>query len=298
MKRFVIVAVVILLALPLALVALAWYGMEQWTRPKRRAHGNHPSDFGLPCEEVTFGSRKANVRLSGWLIAPALAQRGRAGVGVIFCHGHGGTRAPDLIYAPWFYERGIPVLMFDFRNHGLSDGTLTSMGYYERDDLLGAIDLMLTRGYTRIGLFGFSMGAATAIATTPLDEHVVCVVADSPFAQLEPTLARAMEQRGFPRWFANRFIAVIFRLACRRLQCNPCEADPINAVPHFDGRPLLVILGERDEYIEPWQGHWLFEQAREPKEFWLVPNMSHRDADRFRPEEYYDRVMGFFERWL
>jgi len=91
-----------------ALLGLAWYGMEQWTRPKRRAHDKHPRDFNLPCAEVEFRSRKDGVRLSGWLIAPrsdkgGAGQTTRASRAVIFCHGHGGTRAPDLIYVPCFF---------------------------------------------------------------------------------------------------------------------------------------------------------------------------------------------------
>ena len=298
MKRFILLFSGIAVAACLGLIGLAWYGLEQWTRPKRRAHDKQPGDFNLPCEEVEFRSRKDGVRLRGWLIDPHPGPDGAGRRAVIFCHGHGGTCAPDLIYAPWFYERGVPVLMFDFRNHGLSEGTLTSMAFYERDDLLGAVDFMASRGYPQVGLFGFSMGAATAVATAPLSERIMCVVADSPFAQLRPTLARAIEQRGWPRWFALRLINLIFWMARIRLRCDLSEADPIRAVRRFDGRPLLIILGQHDEYIEPWQAQWLFETATDPKQLWLVPGVSHRDVDRFRPEEYYERVMGFFEKWL
>ena len=41
---------------------------------------------------------------------------------MIFLHGHAGSMDPDVKYAPWFHERGISVLMFDFRGHGRSGG--------------------------------------------------------------------------------------------------------------------------------------------------------------------------------
>jgi uncharacterized protein len=306
MIELAVVLALLLLLLGASLLMLAIYGLNQWTRPARIASRDHPRNYDLPFEEVYFTARDG-VKLHGWLIAPFPLHPSpnlgegmgvRASTAIIFCHGHGGLKDPDLIYAPWFYERGIPVLLFDFRNHGLSEGSLTSIGFYERYDLLGAIDLLVSRGITRIGLFGFSMGAATAIATTPLSEHVVCVVADSPFAQLRPTLARAIQLRGFPRWFAQRFIGVIFWMGKRRLKCDPAEADPVRAVSQFGQRPLLLILGARDEYIEPWQGQLLYDSASGPMEFWLVPDAAHRDIDRGRPELYRERVMGFFERWL
>ncbi len=293
MIDLVFLLLLILLLILIALWFLALYGVNQWTRPARVSAQAHPRDFGLPWEDVEFTSRDG-VKLRGWFIPPPPP----ATSAVIFCHGHGGNKDPDLIYVPWFFECSIPVLLFDFRNHGLSDGTLTSMGFYEREDLLGAVDYLVSRGFTRIGLFGFSMGGAIAIATAPLSEQIVCVVADSPFAQLQPTLVMGMCARGFPRWFAKVFVRLISWMGARRLKCDPREADPVRAVQHFGQRPLLVILGEHDEYIEPWQGQLLYDKASGPKEFWLVPGISHRDVSRYRPELYREKVMGFFERWL
>jgi fermentation-respiration switch protein FrsA (DUF1100 family) len=288
----------ILLGVVVALWALAWHGVNQWTRPKRIRPRRQPRDYGLPSEEVEFASRDG-LTLRGWLITPPMANDQLAIThAVIFCHGHGGSKEPDLIYVPWFIECGIPVLLFDFRNHGQSEGNLTSMGFYERFDLLGAIDYLVSRGYTRIGLLGFSMGAAVAVATAPLSDYVECVVADSAFATLPPTLALGMVDKGFPRWFAERFIHLIIALGARRLRCDVSEAYPVRAVRHFGPTPLLLILGGRDEYIEAWQGCWLYEEATGPKEFWFVPDAKHRAVDQHEPELYRAKVIGFFARWL
>ncbi|MBI3734311.1 MAG: alpha/beta hydrolase [Chloroflexi bacterium] len=302
------VGVGVLLVVAAGLLALALHAVDQWTRPARVRPSRHPRDFGLPWEDVTFKSRDG-MTLRGWFIAPTAPAPARAlslsngslskgRAAVIFCHGHGGDKSPDLIYAPWFYEQGLPVLLFDFRNHGESEGTLTSLGYYERNDLLGAVDLLRARGYERVGLFGFSMGGAISIATAPLSDAVACVVADSPFAELEPTLAMALRRRGFPRWFAVPMTRVVFWLGARRLGCDPREAYPAKAARVFGGRPLLLILGERDEYIELWQGRLLYERASGPKELWLVPGAGHRRSDQVEPERYREKVMGFFARVL
>ena len=41
-----------------------------------------------------------------------------------------------------------------------------------------------------------------------------------------------------------------------------------------------------------------FDAAGEPKEFWEVPNATHTGGIDARPEEYRQRVVGFFERNL
>lgn len=61
--------------------------------------------------------------LRGWFVA-APAPRAT----LVFCHGHAGSKAPDLQYVPWLRERGYNVLLFDFRAHGESErnsGALT-----------------------------------------------------------------------------------------------------------------------------------------------------------------------------
>jgi dienelactone hydrolase len=46
---------------------------------------------------------------------------------------------------------------------GRSDGKYISLGVYEKADLIAVIDHCKERGYQTIGLWGRSMGAATAI---------------------------------------------------------------------------------------------------------------------------------------
>jgi len=42
----------------------------------------------------------------------------------------------------------------------------------------------------------------------------------------------------------------------------------------------------------------LFAAAREPKEVWRLPEVGHTQASEVYPEEFYRRVVGFFDRYL
>ena len=107
------------------------------------------------------------------------------------------------IYPRWRLRRelcgdslGYNVLMFDFRGHGRSEGQHVSMGYYERQDLLGAVDYLQRWGIDRVGVMGFSMGGAVAMATAPHSEAIRAVVSDGGFACLSDAIAAGVWERG------------------------------------------------------------------------------------------------------
>jgi fermentation-respiration switch protein FrsA (DUF1100 family) len=61
---------------------------------------------------------------------------------------------------------------------------------------------------------------------------------------------------------------------------------------------LLIIHGEEDPYVSVEDVRRLYEQAGEPKELWIAPGAGHRRVDQVYPDEYRDRVLGFFDRYL
>jgi hypothetical protein len=70
------------------------------------------------------------------------------------------------------------VFMFDFRSHSRSEGPPgTSMGYWEKLDVHGAVDWLLGRGETRFASFGISMGAV--IMVTAENPYIWAVIAEA-----------------------------------------------------------------------------------------------------------------------
>lgn len=63
-------------------------------------------------------------------------------------------------------RRSYLVITFDFRAHGNSEGSKTSLGYHEQKDVSAALHYLSSRNEVdldRIGIFGFSLGGSTAI---------------------------------------------------------------------------------------------------------------------------------------
>lgn len=283
-----------ILALLVAFLVIAGWRESQYVIQRRQPDKpDSPARYGLDFEEVEFKSRDGTT-LRGWFI-PAPEAKGT----IIFCHGHAGSMDPDLKYVPWFNASGFNVLMFDFRGHGRSEGDRISMGYFERLDLLGAVDYLKRRGFNNIGVLGFSMGGAVAITTAAIEPSIKAVACDGAFADLLEVLIRGIgvvNPALRPIGFVVGPLAILF--ASLRLGAWLPSADPIRWVAKISPRPLLLIHGEKDVFISTRRIKALYEAAGEPKELWLIPDAGHRNADELYPEEYRKRVVGFFERWL
>jgi dipeptidyl aminopeptidase/acylaminoacyl peptidase len=277
------------------LVLVAARGSRELVRPDVRAFEpawdgapTTPEDIGLAYEDVRF-TTDDGVTLAGWLIPAGRDTRSA----VVVMHGFSGHRLPELAaFVPWLQER-YHVLQFDFRGHGDSGPAAVTLGSHERRDVAAAVRFLESRGLGPIGLFGISMGAATAIVSAP-DLPVAAVVADAPYAELHHPVGNRMGELGYP-WstLGARLIVTAVSLRTRtRL------ADPIRKVARIAPRGLLVIVPQEDRLIDARQGERLFEAAREPKELYVVPGAGHAEAYAVAPDAYRSRVLNFLERHL
>jgi alpha-beta hydrolase superfamily lysophospholipase len=280
------------LLLVACLAAVYHFGTRRLIAPAFERAALTPADHGLPYEDLFFTTADG-LRLHAWLV-PAPSPRGT----VIFLHGHGGTPSPDLQHVPAFRDRGYSVLLLDFRAHGQSEGRFTSLGYFERRDLEAAIACLQERGIHRVGLLGFSMGAAVAMSAAGDLPAVAAVVADCGFAELWQAAAAGAREKGLSSpvaWIVGRLVVL---LASLRLGAPLWAADPLRHVSRISPRPLLIVQAGCDKYIAVRDAQRLFAAARDPKELWVVPGAGHCAAAQAHPEAYYERVLGVFDRGL
>jgi len=288
MNPGIILALVFSAAL-LAVFIFTWRGATELIYPPHRRAATSPADYQLASENVSFRARDG-LTLRGWFIA-APDPHGT----IVVCHGYTGECSPDLQYAPLFHQRGYNTLYFDFRGHGMSDGNYTSLVYFERNDLLAALDWLRTRGIERVGLYGLSMGGAIALATASLSPMVVGVVSDCAFAELWHVVRHGASKRGIPGIFASLVGWLVVLMASLRLRANLFSADPIRAVSRIAPRPVLLMHAENDDDAPVSEGRRLYVAAREPKELWVVPNATHREIEAVARDEYRRRVIEFFD---
>jgi fermentation-respiration switch protein FrsA (DUF1100 family) len=303
----VVILLCVLTLLALAVVgAIAWLWSTELIKSPEPDQPSSPTEYGLPFTEVLFSSQDG-LTLHGWFVPAqdvtgfSLEDDDWAGGSrgtVVLGHGRFGSKDPDLKYVPWLREAGYNSFLFDFRGHGRSEGNYTSFGFHERKDLLGAIDFLAGKGISSVGVLGFSLGGAVGISTAAVCEEIRAVIADGTFVALRGALARGARERGVPSWVVRWLGAFILWLAGRRVGGDLEESEPIRWVGEIAPRALFLIHGERDRYVSTDDVRLLYDRAGEPKELWIVPDAEHRRAHELYPEEYRQRVLGFFDRYL
>ncbi len=284
-------ALILLLAVGCTFVS-AFVGW-QLTHPVQQPVDDNPGNVRLAYEEIGFRSRPQDVELKGWFL-PA---RGKpASMTIILSHGYAGTRLekglPALSLAKSLVEAGYNVLMYDFRNSGLSGGSLTTVGYLEKQDLLGAIDWVRQNHPGEIGLVGFSMGATTSILAAAEEPDVLGVVADSPFSRLKPYLQENLSVWShLPKFpFTQLILTILPPLTGIRAD----EVDAFQAVDKVYPRPVLFIHSQDDDAIPYTNSESMWTKHQDRFQFWKSSKAGHVGTYRQEPQEYTSRVLGFF----
>jgi pimeloyl-ACP methyl ester carboxylesterase len=105
---------------------------------------------------------------------------------IIYMHGNSSCRLEALSIMPYVMQANMTLFCFDFAGCGKSEGEYISLGWHERDDVNVIVEyLRKHRKVNTIGLWGRSMGAATALLHANRDPSIAGLVLDSAFADLQ-----------------------------------------------------------------------------------------------------------------
>ena len=270
---------------------------DRLTKPYRRPLASSPAALGLTYEDVTFSSTVDGTTLRGWFLPAEASDRA-----VVVVHGRSSSRTGDngelVAQAAALVDGGYNVLLFDFRAHGLSDGTRYTLGADEQGDVLGAVVYLESRGFApdRMGFWAHSMGAATVLLAAAASPDVRNIVADSSFARLEDLLARELpRESGLPGFFNPAILYFgreLFGLDTRIL-------NPEETVAGLPPRSLFIIHAEADRLI-PVDHARRIAAAGGPAvwNLWIFPGASHDRVWSAAPELYRSRVLAFFDERL
>lgn len=260
-------------------------------KPPRWPVTKTPADFGMQYEPVSFQSTDG-ITLAGWFV-PA---KNTSNATIIMMHGYPASKS-DVVDLGVFLHEEYNLFFFDFRYMGESGGKYSTAGGLEIRDLQGAVRYLHQNkplGSEKMGCWGFSLGAAVGLMAAAEEDSISAVVADSPYAELNRMVGFIFQRYGFLRrpfvFFTGTWSRVILGL-------NPADVAPAESVTK---RPFAVLLihGKQDSEISHEDSEMIYHNAAGPKEIWLIPDIGHGGAYFSNMQEYKDRVLGFFQRYL
>jgi alpha-beta hydrolase superfamily lysophospholipase len=185
-------------------------------------------------EDVTFQASD-RTSLSGWLF------KGSPGhPAIVLAHDLGESKNALISLAVVLNQSGFTVLAFDFRGHGSSGGSGSTLGIDESRDVIGAVDFLASLPAAevdtrRIGVYGTGMGAHAAVLAAAERASMRVLVLDGLWPDAKWTLVH----RTFEEWpWATDHLGALPSVAFAMLSGGSATRDR--------AEDILPALGTRD----------------------------------------------------
>lgn len=184
----------------------------------------------------------------------------------VVCHPHpvfGGTMHNKVVFHTMkaLNSFGFPVLRFNFRGTGLSEGT-HDKGIGEVDDVRAALDWMDSEYHLRLIFAGFSFGAAVGLRAACPDARVQAVIG------VGTPVAPVAEDTQQPREYSFDFLR----------ECS---------------KPKLLVSGARDQFGPRAKLDALVNSMSEPKKLVIIEGADHFFEGRLR--ELREAIQGWIK---
>ncbi len=296
-RNITITVILILLLLIVTVLLISTYTGWRLVHPARLPLPAFSSNIVPDYKEASFKDINKTVNLKGWLFEAKGSTKT-----IILAHGYGqnrlqfGEKTLDMVKN--LLAKGYNVLLFDFRNSGMSEGNLTSISIYEKDDLLGAVNYVKAQGAKNVVLLGYSMGAATSILAAAESPDVDGVIADSPFSDLNEYLNESLPVwSNLPSIPFTKTILLSVKLLSR---LDPSDSSPREAIAKIAPRPVLLIHSKDDKSIPSSSSRELYsiysKAAGDKAEFWETKDADHVGTYEMNPDEYMKRIFSFLDK--
>lgn len=167
------------------------------------------------------------------------------------------------------------VISFDLRGHGESTGLFSWTSFEERD-LRALVGYAKEKGYEKVGVIGFSLGAAVTIIEGSLNKDI-----DSMIAVSAPADFWDIDYHFWEKEMIDDFLLNLGEKGKGKKirPGNPFmeKIPPLNVIEKISPRPILLIHGEKDWLINASHSEKLYEKAREPKRLEIIKDAGHAE---------------------
>jgi uncharacterized protein len=254
-------------------------------RPFKIISSITPGAYHMQYENVSFKTADG-ITLRGWHV-PSAKETDKT---LILLHGYPADKG-DILPALAFLQKDFNLFLFDFRYLGESEGSYSTAGAKEVEDLLAAIRFLKTRGLTEVGVWGFSMGGAVALMAIEKAPEIRAVVAESSYASLSDMALQFFRVRliNYPIAYLIGLWAKLF-LGIDLRDASPAESIRNSTIP------ILITHSSADAVI-PFSQAKSLQQAlvNNPRaEFWFSEEFVHGQLHG----DYQSRLQTFFRKNL
>lgn len=244
-----------------------------------------PVNTAKPSGSYTIVKLKSNKEIECWSIKTSSAK----GTVILF-HGYGGDKSGLIDKSDAFLKMGYNTFLVDFMGSGGSEGDVTTIGYFEAQQVKTCYDYVTKTGEKNIHLFGTSMGAAAILKA--IDDYTIqpaSILIECPFGSMYKTVCARFKIMGAPTvpmagllvlWggVENGFWA---------FNHNPEEyAKAVNC-------PVQLMYGEKDNRVSREEIDTIFNNLNGKKQLATYPLAGHENYLKKYNDKWTTDVSGF-----
>ena len=207
-------------------------------------------------------------------------------------HGYAGEKSSLLERAEEFIKLGYSIFLVDFMGSGGSEGSSTSIGYKEAEQVKDCYNHVLKGGERNIILFGTSMGAAAILKA--MDDYsikVTSVILECPFGSLYKTVKARFKIMRLPDFPAAAFLCFWggVQNGYWAFSHNPTEyAKAVTC-------PVLLMYGEADDRVSSEETDEIFKNLKGTKTLKSYPLGSHNVFGESNRANWINDVTAFLQ---
>jgi hypothetical protein len=243
-------------------------------------------DLGPNVEDITLHTSDG-LTLTGSYVPS------RNGAAIIVAPGYAST--PD--HARMLLRHGYGVLLFDQRGEGRSDGDPNAFGWSAEKDFNAAIAFLEARPDVdrgRIGGLGLSVAGETLLQTAAHNTALRAVVSDGAGNR---SIREVLDMPTNTEYWLNLPGHASVTAAVALFANETPPANLRHLVAAIAPRSIFLISAGRGVDSEILNRRF-YADAGEPKTLWEIPEAGHTAGLKARPQEYEERVVGFFDAAL
>lgn len=232
---------------------------------------------------------------------------------ILFCPETDGCHWSAMSYCNALIEAGFDVMSFDFRGQGESDPL---PGYvpnhwatmYEVEDVRAAVDYISKREDLQglpLGLMGVSRGSTLALIAAAECPSVKAVCCEGAYSTDSLMLYFILHWSRIyvPEWVISIIPMWHYKITTRMVRWTSRILRQRKYVvleqwlPRLRNRPVLLVTGERDNYVHPDVARELIRCIQSSAaQVWTVPSAKHNRARAVAAAEYDRRLTAFFSQ--
>jgi len=215
---------------------------------------------------------------------------------IVYCHGNSGNRtySHEIVYR--MLKAHCSVLTFDFAGCGVSEGKYVFLGYFEQYDIDDVLEHALGKfkfiDPERIGVWGRSMGAVSALLFASRNTSISLIVLDSPFKDFAQLLKEYISRfKVVSLLFGGYIYKKLRRIVQNKASFDFEDLKPIRALGSCKV-PAFFYTAIKDKVVPRQHTKDLYDAYPGEKEY-METKGGHNTK---RQPEVYDAITKFIEK--